>query len=174
MNKERIRFFPILLMIYCTMRETSMDESAGFVLRALEENWIHARQSEDKRATIATAALFITTAIQIAVQFVGFAANTVLLPVFQALFSIYALLATMKLYERSQFHILRARKLRAHLDELYPNAQVEHLQNVAEVEHRRHYPIWMKVRLNSIWSGLYIGVILLALVEILLCIYLHP
>lgn len=147
-----------------------MDEAGAFLLRTLEENWIHARQSEEKRAMLANVVLLVITVIQTAMLFVGFTRNTFLLPLFQVLLGIYAIIATMKLYERSQFHILRARKLRARLDELYPDAQVEYLQNVAETEHRRQYPIWMKVRLNSIWSGLYVIVTILALIETTFCI----
>src|SRR6266536_2491942 len=105
-----------------------MNEVTAFLLRVLEENWIHARQSEDKRATIANVVLIITTALQITFTFVGLSRNALPLTLFQAFLGIYALLGTTKLYERSQFHILRARKLRARLDELYPDAQVEQLQ----------------------------------------------
>lgn len=73
---------------------------------------------------------------------------------------LYGLLTTAKLYERSQYHIFRARKLRARLDELCPDAQLELLYKSAETEHQGRYPWLMKVRLNTIWLCFYTTLII--------------
>ena|SRR6266487_4543422 len=138
-----------------------MTMGIAFLLCVLEENWLHARQSEDRRAMIANVVIIVTAVIQVAVVFIGWSRNALPLTFFQALLGVYAIAATTKLYERSQFHILRARKLRAHLDELYPDSQVEQLLKSAESEHQTRYAVWMNIRLNTIWSGLHITIMLL-------------
>jgi hypothetical protein len=71
---------------------------------------------------------------------------------------VYGITTSRKLYERSQYHFLRARKLRVHLDEIFPNAQVEQLLKQAESEHKIHYAFLMNVRLNNIWILLHIAI----------------
>jgi Ca2+/Na+ antiporter len=76
----------------------------------------------------------------------------------------YGLLTTVKLYERSQYHILRARKLRARIDTLCPDAQMELLYKLAEKEHQTRYPRLVHIRLNAIWLGFYAILIVLGVV----------
>ncbi|MBV9689136.1 MAG: hypothetical protein JO202_05425 [Ktedonobacteraceae bacterium] len=72
-------------------------------------------------------------------------------------------------YERSQFRIRRARRLRARLDELLPDAQVQPLQSIAEEEHNAHYPVLSQVRLNTIWLGVHLLVVILGVVDTIIC-----
>jgi hypothetical protein len=141
-----------------------MSDATAFLLRAMEENWIHARQAEDKRAVIAhvniTAAMVATGIMAL----VGFKKNALPLTFLLVILGIYGIAATAKLYERSQYHIHRARKLRAKLDELYPDAQVEMLQKSAETEHRVRYPRLMNVHLNTIWLSLHTLIAVLGVV----------
>lgn len=132
-----------------------MTETISFLRQALEENWIHARQAEEKRATLANVVLVLASTTIIAIAFIGLSSKTLLLTLLLMLLGVYGIATTMKLYERSQYHILRARKLRARLDKLCPDAQVEQTQKTAEVEHQAKYPRLMHIRLNSIWLGFY-------------------
>lgn len=141
-----------------------MNESMLFLLRSLEENWIHARQAEDKRAVIASVNVIAAVIASGILALIGFKKNALPLSILLVILGIYGIFATAKLYERSQYHILRARKLRARLDELYPDAQVEMLQKSAENEHRTRYPRLMHVRLNTIWLSLHTLITILGLV----------
>ena len=141
-----------------------MNDTHEFLLRSIEENWIHARQSEDKRATIAIVILIVASFIQVVLTQVGLNKNALPLTLWLILLGVYGIATSAKLYERSQFHIRRARKLRARLDELCPDAQVELLQKMAEDEHKVHYPRLMNVRLNNIWLGLYTLIAVLGVV----------
>jgi hypothetical protein len=147
-----------------------MDNTNEFLLRSMIENWIHARQSEDKRATIANVILVVASAIQGMLVLVGLDKKALPLTITLIILGIYGALTSAKLYERSQFHILRARKLRDRLDELCPEAQVQLLQKVAEDEHKTHYPVLMNVRLNTIWLGLHTVVAILGVVYTIICL----
>ena len=133
-----------------------MSDSIPFLLRTLEENWILARQAEDKRAVIAHVNIIAITVASGILALVGFKKNALPLTFLLVILGIYGIFATAKLYERSQYHIQRARKLRAKLDKLYPDAQIEMLQKSAENEHRILYPRMMNVRLNIIWLSLHV------------------
>lgn len=137
--------------------------TVAFLMRNLEENWILARQAEDKRAMIAHIVLILATLTLGAFFVTGRAFLTLLL----IMLGLYGLLTTAKLYERSQYHIFRARKLRARLDELCPDAQLEPLYKSAEIEHQRRYPWLMRVRLNTIWLSFY-AVLIIAGIALLL------
>ncbi len=135
-----------------------------FLLRALEENWILARQAEDKRAVIAHVNIAAAIVANGILALVGFKKNALPFTFLLVILGIYGIIATAKLYERSQYHIHRARKLRARLDELYPDAQVEILQKNAENEHKMRYPRLIHVRLNIIWLSLHMLIAVLGII----------
>ena len=145
-------------------------DTVTFLLRALEENWLHARLSEERRATLTYVILLSTLVIQSMLTYLGPGQRSLLLAIFLPFISLYALLITIKLYERAQFHTRRARKLRARLNELLPDAQVEQLQHMAEEEHTLRYRWWMNTRLNTLWLTLYTALIVLGCIDILLCL----
>jgi len=135
----------------------------------MEENWLHARQSEEKRATLAIAVLVIASASQITLAITGFSVKVLPLSLFLILLGIYAIVFCLKLYERQVFHTSRARKLRARLDELYPEAEAEQLLKAVEAEHNGRHP-FAHVRLHSLWLWLHALIVVLGLVETVLCL----
>lgn len=146
------------------------NEAYDFLTRNMEENWLHARQAEEKRALTATINLVLASALQAIFVFAGWNIKTLPLAIWIVFLGVYGVLTTLKLYERSQFHILRARKLRARLDELWPDAQVERLQQLVESEHKRRYPFWMHTRLNTIWLSLHLVILVVGIIFALLCL----
>ncbi|SRR5579884_2830865 len=146
-------------------------DAVTFLLQAMEENYIHAKLSEEKRATIAHIVLILATLLQALLSFLGFHRTVLPLTITLILLGAYGVVSGLKLYERSHYHIARARKLRARLDELCPEAQVEPLQKMAEIEHQKQYPIFMKVRLNAIWLGLHSVVIILGCIYTVICLF---
>lgn len=145
-----------------------MNEANEFLLRTIEENWTHARQAEEKRANIANLTILIFAAAQLELTLVGLNSKSLPLTILLVLLGIYGIATTAKLYERSQFHILRARKLRTHLDELCANAHVEMLQKDAENEHEKRYPRLIKLHLNTIWLLLHIVVLTIGIIYTLM------
>lgn len=138
-------------------------DTVAFLMRNLEENWILARQAEDKRAIIALTILILAS-LTLGAFFITDRASLTLLLILSGL---YGLFTTAKLYERSQYHILRARKIRAKLDELCPDAQLESLYKLAEEEHKSCYPWLMHIRLNAIWQCFYAVLIVLGSILLL-------
>lgn len=132
-----------------------MNETIAFLLRAMEENQIHARQAENKRVALANIILVIACAAVIAFTFIGLNKRAIPLAAPLVVLALHGIIVTLKLYERSQYHILRARSLRARLDELCPDAHVEQLQKLAETEHLKSYPRLVNIRLNAIWLCFY-------------------
>ena len=145
-------------------------ETYELLFRIMEENWLHARQAEEKRAMIAAVNLLLASVMQGAFVFAGFSQKTLPLTLWMIVLGGYGIASTFKLYERSQFHILRARKLRARLDELCPDAQVEQLQRGAENEHKVHYAFMMNVRLNTIWVVLHMIIMALGILYSIICL----
>ena len=142
-----------------------MTETHELLFCTMKENWRLARQAEDKRAVIAALNLVVISGLQSVLVLSNLNLKTLPLALWMIGLGAYGIAATAKLYERSQFHIRRARKLRARLDALCPDAHAENLQQLAEEEHRRTYPLLMRIRLNSIWVGLHSLIIVLGLFD---------
>ncbi|MBV8694711.1 MAG: hypothetical protein JO125_05740 [Chloroflexi bacterium] len=146
-----------------------MNETYEFLMGCMQENWLHARLCEEKRATTANLVIVLATAVQAMLLLTGINRKALALTMLLMVLGLYGLLASAKLYERSQFHIRRARRLRARLDELLPDAQVQPLQSIAEEEHTAHYPVLSQVRLNTIWLGMHLLVVILGVVDTIIC-----
>ena|SRR5690242_5201065 len=144
-----------------------------FLLSNMKENWRLAREAEQKRSLLATMNLLLSTALQITIACTGFHRQILPVTCWLALIGIYGIVAGLKLYERSQFHILRARKLRAKLDQLYPDAELEHLFREAEKEQKQAYPFLIRVRLNTLWTALHTLITLLGIIYSILCLSLR-
>lgn len=142
-----------------------MSEAQKLLFCTMEENWRLARQAEEKRATIAAVNLIVISGLQSVLVVYGLGLKTLPLALWMLGIGVYGIVATAKLYERSQFHILRARKLRARLDVLSPDAQEEELQRRAEEEHRKRYPLLIDIRLNALWIGLHCLIVALGLYD---------
>src|SRR5579883_1478588 len=100
----------------------STSETFSFLLCNMQENWRLSRDAEEKRFRLSTVNMFLATALQVIITLAGFHRQIALLSCWLALIGIYGVVANLKLYERSQFHIARARRLRAKLDALCPDS----------------------------------------------------
>ena len=148
-------------------------DSNAFLTCNMKENWQLAREAEEKRFLLATMNLLLAAALQITLAFTGFHRQVLPVTCWLMLIGIYGIVASLKLYERSQFHILRARKLRAKLDNLYPDADLEQLFQEAEKEQKQAYPLLRRTRLNNIWIALHTLIILLGMIYSILCLLLY-
>jgi hypothetical protein len=144
--------------------------TTDFLLSCMEENRRRASDAEDKRAFIAHLSIGAVALTSVAIAFVGFNPRVVPLTVLLILAGIYGILASLKLYEISQYHDARARKLRRRLDELHQDAHAEMVQKEAESEHRLRYPRLAKTRLNYIWLCVHAVAILLGICYTIICI----
>jgi hypothetical protein len=146
-------------------------ERFSFFLCNMQENWRLSREAEEKRFKLSTVNAFLATMLQITIVFAGFHRQIVFLSGFLALIGMYGVVANLKLYERSQFHIARARKLRAKLDALYADGELEQIFQNAEQEQKRAYPLLMNVRLNTIWTILHALIALLGVIYSIFCLF---
>ena len=132
-----------------------MADTTDFLLAEAQENWAQARQSEDQRAVISNLIVIIASVIHGILTQTGFTKSAFPLTLLLILLGIYGFVASTKLYERHQFHIHRARKLRQRLDELHPGAHVRETLKTASEEHWSKYPfLSRRVRLYAVWLGL--------------------
>jgi hypothetical protein len=141
----------------------------SFLLCNMQENWQLSREAEEKRFRLSIVNVFLATALQVTIILIGLHRQSVLLSCWLALIGIYGVVANLKLYERSQFHIARARKLRAKLDALHPDSELEHLFQHAEQEQKRAYPLLMNMRLNTLWTILHTLIAVLGVIYSIFC-----
>lgn len=150
-----------------------LQDSSAFLMQNMQENWRLSREAEEKHSLLATINLFLATALQITIAFTGFHLQILPLACWLVLIGLYGIIAGLKLYERSQFHILRARKLRAKLDSLYPDAELEQAFQEAEKEQKQAYPFLLRIRLNTIWTLLHTLIALLGVTYFVFCLLLR-
>ena len=145
-----------------------MQPSEIFLQHQMEENWRLANQAEQMRLVVVTGNLFLATVLQIGVAFLGLSERALLLTGWMVLLGVYGVFAGRKLYERENYHRLRVRKLRAKLNDLYPDVELEKLFKDVEQEHKQIYPRLMYIRLNTIWITLHAMTDLLGVIESML------
>ncbi|HEU5230707.1 MAG TPA: hypothetical protein VFU49_22990 [Ktedonobacteraceae bacterium] len=150
-----------------------LQDSSAFLMQNMQENWRLSREAEEKRSLLATINLFLATALQITIVFTGFHLQILPLACWLIFIGLYGIIAGLKLYERSQFHIMRARKLRAKLDSMYLDAELEQVFQEAEQAHKLAYPFLMRIRLNTIWTLLHTLIALLGIIYFILCLLLR-
>lgn len=147
-----------------------MSSPEDFLRLMLEENLQLANQAERMRLSVATGNLCLATALQIGLPFLGLERKALPLTLWMTLLGIYGCFALMKLYERETYHRSRVRKLRAQLNKVHPDAEVERLFQLAEQEQKQVYPLLMRVRLNTIWIALHIFIGVGGVIYSLLCL----
>ena len=136
----------------------------------MQENWRLSREAEEKRFWLVTVNVFLATTLQVIITLTGFHRQMILVSCWVVLIGVYGVVANLKLYERSQFHISRARKLRAKLDALCPDGEIEQLFQSVEQEQKRAYPLLTNVRLNNIWTALHALIALLGVIYSIFCL----
>ncbi len=127
-------------------------DTTDYLMHEVEENWTQSRQSEDQRAILTNVIVIIASITNGVLTQTGFNKNALPLTILLIILGFYGAIANAKLYERHQFHVHRARKLRERLEELCPESHVRKLLNDAGEEHYAKYPVLAKnIRLNKIW-----------------------
>jgi hypothetical protein len=149
-----------------------MADTIDVLLQFIEENWTQTRQHETQRATISNLIVIIAAAISGVVTQTGFNINSLPLALILIALGIYGAVASAKLYERSQYHNNRANHLRARLNELCPDAEIEQLKTIADKEHKDHYPMLAtRISLHNVWLLLHIFIALLGIAFTIIIIF---
>lgn len=130
------------------------------LLKFSEEEWSQARQSEDQRALVTNLIMTVASVIIGVISQRGLDTQTLPLTFLLVTLGLYGGLTSRKLYERHQFHIERARRYRARINELHPNAQLNQLREEAVTVHKSKFPYLYSVHLNWLWSTLYAVIVM--------------
>lgn len=134
-----------------------MAETLDILIKTLEQSWAQARQAEDQRAFLTNLIVLISAAIYGVLTQTGFATKALPLTIALVVLGLYGALASEKFYERYRHHIYRAGAIRRHLEELYPESQIEKLMTKADQEHAARYPLFAtKVHLHALWLVLHV------------------
>ncbi len=145
-----------------------MADTIDVLLHFIEENWTQARQHENQRATISNLIIIIAAALSGVVTQKGFKKDSLPLTVLLIILGVYGVIVTAKLYERSQYHLSRARELSCRLNELCPDAEIDKRITDANRGHDRSHKILSK--LKRIWLGLPILIVVLGITYTLIII----
>lgn len=122
--------------------------------RLLEENWRHARLSEDRRIAVTCASLVAATGIQVAFVFSTPSSRATLLAAWTVLLGLFGLVVMLRLEERAQFHARRARRIRRLLDER-GSGLAETLLASSDEEHGNGYRVLAVLRLHYALVGVH-------------------
>jgi len=150
-----------------------MADTTDVLLHLIDENWTQARQSEDQRATMSNLIVIIAAALSGVVTQTGYTINSLPLAVLLIVLGVFGVVATAKFYERSQFHVRRARKLRHRLNELCTDAQIQILYSAADKDHEakfkypiilRRIPVVREIHLYQVWLSLHVFIALLGVI----------
>jgi hypothetical protein len=128
--------------------------------RLLEEDWRHARLSEDRRIAVTSVNVVVASAIAVAVSVAGLSHRLLPATCWMIVLAGYGLVVCVRLEERAQFHTLRARHLRARSDEA-GGERLEELLRLAGKEHETRYGFLSGFRLHFALLGIHLLMLLL-------------
>jgi hypothetical protein len=125
------------------------------------ENCNQGRSHEAMRAT-ATNFMLVTTAGMLGVVALDHKLNFDDLPltIFIVLLGAFGAVIVAKHYERVQLHMERARVIRSAIEELLPSTHINSLNHKANETHKAKWPWLHDVRLNYLWIGIQICIVL--------------
>lgn len=141
-----------------------MSAPEDMILAYWREHREQLRQSENQRAALTNYVLVIIAAMSGFIVQQHFALRTLPLSILIAVIGLYGAVAAAKYHERAEYHLFQARALtRALLDAglLTDNKVV--LAEFRE-QHYRRYPRLNRLRLNRLWTGLHVGVVIYGVV----------
>lgn len=135
--------------------------------RLLEENWRHARLSEDRRIAITCASVLAVTGIQVALVFSGASSRATLLAAWTIVVGLFGILVMLRLEERAQFHALRARRIRRLLDER-GSGLAETLLATSDEEHAGGHRFFAVMRLHYALIGIHSAIAAVGIADLAL------
>jgi hypothetical protein len=137
--------------------DVTLGPTAEILWRLYADNREYARAHESQRSAAANliiaiaAALLGVTTIDQRLSYTDLPLTSFLIVVgaFGAVFS-------SKHYERTRLHLNRAKQYLIKLDKLYPKAEILESQQHADGINKEAFPLLTPVRLNTLWSILYL------------------
>ncbi|MBW4651716.1 MAG: hypothetical protein KME20_01455 [Kaiparowitsia implicata GSE-PSE-MK54-09C] len=135
-----------------------MNDETEILLKMHEEQWIHARHSEDQRATVTNLVITLASAGIAFIAQTGLNPTKLPITVLLIVLGFYGAFTSEKLSERSRYHIVRARLLRKRIDELNPNAKLEQLKEEAETYHKTRDSSMYEFKLHYLWLALHLAI----------------
>ena len=147
-----------------------MADATKALLKLYREERTQGRQSETQRSTIAN---FIITISAVVLGFLvqkGFTMESLPLAILLIGLGIYGAVISVKLYERWEYHMRRAKCWRTRVDELNPDAGIERCRKKARKEQKEKHPILWKIKLHWLWLILHISIALSGVVCVIVII----
>lgn len=141
-----------------------MDKTVDVLLQILDKQWLQAKQSEDQRATMTNLIIIVAIGLEGLVVQRGFDRNSLALAVVIVLLGFYGVIVSAKYYERFKLSTHRIKKIVEMLDEIAENSQACALDEAAEEEHRKQYPVLTQVRLHHLWLLLHLCIALFGII----------
>jgi len=141
-----------------------MADEKDFLLHMIQEQWAQARQSENQRATLSNFIIVIASAITAFLVKIKPGKEGISLSIFLIFLGAFGALICAKLYERFYLHVQRIGRMMERLDQLFPNAQVCHLEEIADKRHKKRFRITSKIRIHCLWMIIHITIMVIGLV----------
>src|ERR1051326_2301754 len=118
--------------------------------RLMQENWRHARLSENRRIAVTSVNLAAATGILIALRWATVDVHDLALALALVILGTYGTAACVKLHERALFHEHRARLFRDRLVELLPQSDAGAVNTHAYETHGLRHRYVARLRFNSV------------------------
>ena len=147
-----------------------MSDEKDIILAYIDRQWSQAKQCEDQRSLAANIILPVFGAIQWYIVQRNFDSPCLALAVLLMAASSYGLILTEKYYERFRLHAARVGEAMNALVRMYPDADLNMLEEAAKVKHLKSHALMYSINLHILWRlffGLLIALAFLNLIIIL-------
>jgi len=129
------------------------------LLRMYEENTEHGRHIESERSSVNAFVVGASAAIAVLVLTKDFPDWLWFVPLSISLLGAYGLFTSVKLYERYDFHMKRARAFRRRVEAAQSVARIRQLRESSRIEQWLEYPVREGIRVHTLWLWLNVALI---------------
>jgi hypothetical protein len=135
-----------------------MADSTDVLLKLCETRWAEVKQAEDQRSALSNIILLIASAIVGIFTQKGLDRGSLPLALLLIFLGIYGAISSRKYRERIHYSLSILKLYRDHLNELYPDVQIEERRLQAKEFHEKRHPFMTKISPNHLWVALHISI----------------
>ncbi len=150
-----------------------MKNESDFIWGMFKEHSDFARHHEVQRSMLSNIIIILSGGLFALITYDRIISeDDIILSFFILIIGLYGAVFSSKQYERTVFHMNRARIYRLMLEELYPGLKIDKHRVMANSEHISKFDLTSRIPLNKLWIGLNLTITLAGLIIIIMAILL--
>lgn len=145
-------------------------DTKEILVELIKSNLDEIRHTENHRANITNIILIIVGGVLALLSNDKLDNQTLYVSVFLIFLGLFGVFVTRKLYERQKWYMGRVSDLYGRIDLLDKELKIQELYHNHELRHKRENKFYSKVRMNTLWTAVFLFVVVLGVILLIVSI----